>query len=179
MENKQPFVQWAQDRGHLYLTIETDSQYHLEIGSETINFTSNTTKRSLNRKWCDEIDDQKVKSRYLPQQLKLELTKKEPKWWNGPFSEKLPIDRITVKIDWSKWANESDSEPEEGMGQFGGFPGMEGFDPSQPSSMEHFGSDDGQEEEGAEGGGGGDVEVEGDEEVEGGEDEGEQQVVED
>ena len=111
--NSNPSILWAQDRNYLFLTLEVlnikQQNIVFEINSILFKASSKYSIYDINIELFGDIVPSKCNWNIRQNCVKLVLKKEKNFFWNRLTKTK----QNNVKIDWSKWINEEDSESEE------------------------------------------------------------------
>ena len=111
--NTNPSILWAQDRNHIFITFEVENikQQNIIFENNSIIFEANSEEINYNViiNLFGEIETDKCNWNIKQNCVKLVLKKVKNIFWNRLTTQK----QNNIKIDWSKWILEDESESEE------------------------------------------------------------------
>lgn len=105
-----PPVLWAQDRSHVFVTLEilNVKEQNLDFEARKIHFRgkNDSQEYDFEIELHSDILETQVDWQVRPTGVKITLEKVQRKFWNRLTQNK----QNNVKIDWQKWVNEDESE---------------------------------------------------------------------
>lgn len=111
--NTNPSILWAQDRNHIFITLEVANikQQNIIFENNSIIFEANSEEINYNViiNLFGEIETDKCNWNIKQNCVKLFLKKVKNIFWNRLTTQK----QNNIKIDWSKWILEDESDSEE------------------------------------------------------------------
>jgi hypothetical protein len=108
--NTNPSILWAQDKTHIFLTLEVENirEQNIDFQSSKIIFkgSSKDTNYLVTVDLSYDIDNEKCDWSINQTSVKIILKKVKHFFWNRLTKQK----QNNIKIDWSKWIEEDESE---------------------------------------------------------------------
>eukprot|EP00993_Chasmostoma_nieuportense_P003432 NODE_4149_length_834_cov_48.407355_g3991_i0.p1 GENE.NODE_4149_length_834_cov_48.407355_g3991_i0~~NODE_4149_length_834_cov_48.407355_g3991_i0.p1 ORF type:complete len:187 (-),score=57.84 NODE_4149_length_834_cov_48.407355_g3991_i0:218-778(-) len=158
-----PPCKWAQRQDKIFLTIELADAKDVKVDFESKSAKFAASGRTSSSEgdfahtfnFFGEINTEESTFKALAREIKLQIIKKEPGFWDRLTEEPSKHSKNFLSCDWDLWKDEDDADdnPDFGMGDMGGMGGMggmgmEGMDFSSMGGMGGMGGDSDDEEEG-------------------------------
>mmetsp|Transcript_28429 Transcript_28429/g.36908 ORF Transcript_28429/g.36908 Transcript_28429/m.36908 type:complete len:198 (-) Transcript_28429:419-1012(-) len=134
-------IKWAQRQDSVYLTIDLRDvvDHEINLTSTHLEFSgvSDGKKYACNLEFFEEVETEGSVWNVLPRNVQMHILKKDKEaeeWWVRLLKDKH-LEKNSVSIDWEKYIDEDDDEPDAGFDMsaldgglgFGGGGGMGGM----------------------------------------------------
>jgi len=135
MTVKHPTITWAQRSPHIYLSVEVEDMKIESLTVDDDSFKIKGTKGSdvyeADLQLFAKLNGSERRQIATDRRVELIIPKAVSEWWPRLLKDKGKV--AWIKVDFDKWKDEDEEKDEEttGDGGFGGMGGMEGMDFSQ------------------------------------------------